>query len=94
MRRGARGDGRRRAGARGAGAGDHLGARVGRTIKFLYTIPNFHNPAGVTLAPERRPEVLEICRRHDILVLEDNPYGLLGFEAEPQRALRADEAEG
>ncbi len=66
----------------------------GRTIKFLYTIPNFHNPAGVTLAPERRPEILRICREHDILVLEDNPYGLLGFEGEPLRALRADEAEG
>ena len=35
---------------------------AGQTIKFLYTIPNFHNPAGVTLAAERRPEILEICR--------------------------------
>ncbi|MDP3890583.1 PLP-dependent aminotransferase family protein [Nocardioides sp.] len=66
----------------------------GRTIKFLYTIPNFHNPAGVTLSAERRPEILEICREHDILVLEDNPYGLLGFDEAPMRALRADEAEG
>jgi DNA-binding transcriptional MocR family regulator len=67
---------------------------AGRRIKFLYTIPNFHNPAGVTLSVPRRREVLEICRREDILVLEDNPYGLLGFEGEPLRALRADEAEG
>jgi len=67
---------------------------AGKTIKFLYTIPNFHNPAGVTLAIERRPQILDICRDHDILVLEDNPYGLLGFEGEPLRALRADEAEG
>jgi 2-aminoadipate transaminase len=67
---------------------------AGRTIKFLYTIPNFHNPAGVTLSAARRPEILEICRRHDILVLEDNPYGLLGFSGDPIRALRADEAEG
>ena len=66
----------------------------GKPIKFLYTIPNFHNPAGVTLAPERRPEILAICRENDILVLEDNPYGLLGFEGEPLRALRADESEG
>src|SRR4029079_11204148 len=43
---------------------------AGHPIKFLYTIPNFHNPAGVTLSLERRPEVLDICRRHDILVLE------------------------
>jgi DNA-binding transcriptional MocR family regulator len=67
---------------------------AGKTIKFLYTIPNFHNPAGVTLSVARRQEVLAICREHDILVLEDNPYGLLGFDAEPMRALRADEAEG
>ena len=67
---------------------------AGKTIKFLYTIPNFHNPAGVTMSLPRRREVLEICREQDILVLEDNPYGLLGFDAEPMRALRADEAEG
>ena len=66
----------------------------GRTIKFLYTIPNYHNPAGVSMAAERRPEILEICREADILVLEDNPYGLLGFDDVPYRALRADEAEG
>src|SRR5215217_6674692 len=67
---------------------------AGRRIKFLYTIPNFHNPAGVSLSAERRQEVLDICRDADVLVLEDNPYGLLGFDAEPQRAMRADEAEG
>lgn len=67
---------------------------AGKRIKFLYTIPNFHNPAGVTLSAPRRQEVLEICRSEDILVLEDNPYGLLGFEGDPMRALRADEAEG
>jgi 2-aminoadipate transaminase len=67
---------------------------AGRRIKFLYTIPNFHNPAGVSLSAERRREVLEICRDADVLVLEDNPYGLLGFDADPQRAMRADEAEG
>src|SRR5207342_3196176 len=66
---------------------------AGKTIKFLYTIPNYHNPAGVTLTAARRPEILEICRREDILVLEDSPYGLLGFDREPMRALRADEAE-
>ena len=67
---------------------------AGKTLKFLYTIPNFHNPAGVTLAAERRAEILEICRSEDLLILEDNPYGLLGFDGEPMRALRADEAEG
>jgi DNA-binding transcriptional MocR family regulator len=63
---------------------------AGRTIKFLYTIPNFHNPAGVTLSAARRTEILQICRDADILVLEDNPYGLLGFDDRTHRALRAD----
>ena len=49
----------------------------GRRIKFLYTIPTFQNPTGVTLSPARRLEVLEICRTNGILVLEDNPYGLV-----------------
>lgn len=66
----------------------------GKTIKFLYTIPTFHNPAGVTLSWERRLEVLEICRSHGILVLEDNPYGLLYFDSPPPNALRSIEEEG
>jgi 2-aminoadipate transaminase len=68
-------------------------AREGRRVKFLYTIPNFHNPAGVTLSQERRDRVVDIARRHDLLVLEDNPYGLLGFESNPPDALRAREAD-
>ena len=63
-------------------------------VKFLYTVPNFHNPGGVTLAAERRGEVLRICQRAGVLVVEDNPYGLLGFDSEPQRALRADDPMG
>ncbi|SDR02865.1 PLP-dependent aminotransferase family protein [Actinopolyspora saharensis] len=67
--------------------------RQGKKIKLLYTIPNFHNPAGVTLAPERRPEILEICSRNGILVLEDNPYGLLGFEGQTYPSLQAQDPE-
>ena len=69
-------------------------ATEGRRVKFLYTVPNFHNPGGVTLSLERRPQVLEICRRHGVLVLEDNPYGLLGFDSEPLPALRSMSEEG
>ncbi len=67
---------------------------AGKRIKFLYTIPNFHNPAGVTMSVARRAEILDICRSEGVLVLEDNPYGLLGFDGEPMRALRAEEPEG
>lgn len=67
---------------------------AGKTIKFLYTIPNFHNPAGVTLSWARRIEILEICRRNDILVLEDNPYGLLYFDQPAPDAMRSLEQDG
>jgi DNA-binding transcriptional MocR family regulator len=67
---------------------------AGARIKFLYTVPNFHNPAGTTLSAQRRPQIIEICRRHGILVLEDNPYGLLGFDREPYDAMRSLSQEG
>jgi len=65
--------------------------KEGRRVKFLYTVPNFQNPAGVTLSETRRAEILAICAAHQVLVVEDNPYGLLGFDREPMRALRADD---
>lgn len=61
----------------------------GHTVKFLYTIPNFHNPAGVTLAVQRRAEILQICAAYGVLVIEDNPYGLLTFDGEIYPALRS-----
>ena len=56
--------------------------KQGIHVKFIYTVPNFHNPAGVTLAKERRHELLEIAREYDLVILEDNPYGMLRFEGE------------
>ncbi|TFD22634.1 PLP-dependent aminotransferase family protein [Cryobacterium sp. TMS1-13-1] len=75
---------------------EHIAAlkAAGRTIKFLYTIPSFHNPAGVTLSWERRLEILEICRSNNILVLEDNPYGLLYFDKPAPDAIRSLERDG
>ncbi|MET7336437.1 PLP-dependent aminotransferase family protein [Nonomuraea sp. NPDC005650] len=67
---------------------------AGAPIKFLYTIPTFHNPGGVTLNIARRQQVLDICQRAGVLIIEDNPYGLLGFDGEPMRALRADNPDG
>ena len=63
--------------------------KQGRKIKFLYLVPNFANPSGVTLSADRRPTILEICKREHILVLEDNPYGLLYFDKPVPDALRA-----
>jgi 2-aminoadipate transaminase len=69
-------------------------AAEGRRAKFLYTVPTFHNPAGVTLSASRRGRILDICASAGLLVVEDNPYGLLGFDAGPSRALRADDPVG
>ncbi|MHB1492005.1 MAG: aminotransferase-like domain-containing protein [Cellulomonas sp.] len=69
-------------------------SREGRRAKLLYTVPNFHNPAGVSLSAARRPQILEIARRHGLLVLEDNPYGLLGFEGDPVPAMRSLDEDG
>jgi 2-aminoadipate transaminase len=66
---------------------------AGKRVKFLYTVPTFHNPAGVTMSVSRRVEILDICRAADLLVLEDNPYGLLGFDSDPLPALRSMDAE-
>jgi len=67
---------------------------AGKTIKLLYLIPNFHNPAGVTLSWERRLEIIEIARSNNILILEDNPYGLLYFDGPPPQAMRSVDTDG
>src|SRR5271163_4268076 len=54
----------------------------GRRPKFIYTIPNFQNPAGVTMSLARRRRLVEVARERELLVLEDNPYGLLRYEGE------------
>src|SRR5437588_581515 len=54
----------------------------GRRPKFIYTIPNFQNPAGVTMSLARRRRLVEVAAERELLVLEDNPYGLLRYEGE------------
>ena len=76
-----------------AEAADRLIA-TGKKVKLLYLVPNFANPSGVTLSEERRERVLEICRERGILIIEDNPYGLLYFGNKPPKALRARDSEG
>ena len=55
----------------------------GRRPKFIYTIPNFQNPGGVTMSLPRRKRLVEVAAERELLVLEDNPYGLLRYEGEP-----------
>jgi 2-aminoadipate transaminase len=58
-------------------------AEEDRRPKFIYTIPNFQNPGGVTMSLPRRRRLVEVARERELLVLEDNPYGLLRYEGEP-----------
>lgn len=60
----------------------------GRRAKYLYTIPNHQNPFGVSLSAERRQRVAELAQRHDLLIVEDDPYGLLDFAGRTLPSLR------
>jgi 2-aminoadipate transaminase len=57
--------------------------REGRRPKFVYTVPSFQNPAGVTMSQPRRRRLVEVAHERELLVLEDNPYGLLRYEGDP-----------
>lgn len=54
----------------------------GRRPKFIYSVPTFQNPAGVTMSLERRLRLVELAAEHEVIVVEDNPYGLLRFDGE------------
>jgi 2-aminoadipate transaminase len=62
-------------------------ARLREPPSFLYTIPTFQNPSGRTLSTERRRRIAEIAETHRLPVLEDDPYGLVRYEGEPERPL-------
>jgi 2-aminoadipate transaminase len=65
----------------------------GKKVKLLYTIPSFHNPAGITQPQARRKEIVEIAQREDVLIIEDDPYALLSFDSVIHRPMAADEKE-
>lgn len=70
--------------------------RIGKNnprLKFCYTIPNFQNPGGVTMTPERRKRLLELASEYNFMVVEDDPYGRLRYEGGhvlPLKALSSD----
>jgi 2-aminoadipate transaminase len=66
----------------------------GRRAKFIYLVPTFANPSGITLSAGRRPQILEICKRNDLLIVEDDPYAYVRFEGSDVPALRALTDEG
>ncbi len=70
-------------------------AAAGKRVKLLYTIPNFHNPGGVTMSGERRERLVRIAHERELMVVEDNPYGQIRFDGEPLPSLyELDEGRG
>ena len=63
-------------------------------MKYLYTIPNFQNPSGITMSLEKRKKVYELCREHNVIILEDNPYGDLRFAGEDVPSIKSLDTEG
>jgi 2-aminoadipate transaminase len=70
----------------------------GKRARFVYVTPNFQNPAGTLMSAARRAELLEAAARHNLLILEDDPYGSLYFEdttrLEDTRPIKADDVDG
>jgi 2-aminoadipate transaminase len=60
---------------------------LGRKIKFIYVIPDFQNPAGITLPESRRVKIIEIAEKYDLLIVEDSPYREVRFRGKPQRMM-------
>lgn len=73
-------------------------AKQGRPAKFIYVTPNFQNPAGLLMSLARRRQLLEAARRHNLVILEDDPYGSIYFEDvttfEQTRPIKADDSDG
>ncbi|HKC13016.1 MAG TPA: PLP-dependent aminotransferase family protein [Vicinamibacteria bacterium] len=67
---------------------------AGRRVKFLYVVPNFQNPSGISHPVANRRELLRVARELDLLIVEDDPYGDLYFEAEPRPTLKSMDEEG
>lgn len=63
-------------------------------IKFIYTIPTFQNPSGTTMSLEKRRALLELARRYDVFILEDNPYGELRFRGQAVATIKSMDTEG
>ena len=69
-------------------------AAAGRAPKFIYNVPDFHNPTGVTMPFERRRALVELARRYGVLLVEDSPYRKVRFEGDSVPSLKSLDAEG
>lgn len=62
-------------------------AAIGKKPKFIYLIPDFQNPAGITMTEKRRKEILALAHKYDVLILEDSPYRELRYEGKTQKTM-------
>lgn len=65
-----------------------------KNVRFLYTIPSFQNPTGITMSAAKRKKVYELCQKHDVMIFEDNPYSELRFAGESQKPIKALDTDG
>ncbi|MGB9636633.1 MAG: PLP-dependent aminotransferase family protein [Thermoplasmata archaeon] len=72
----------------------HAIHRHGGNIKFIYALPTFHNPAGVTMPEKRRKEMLDIAKDYDLLIVEDDPYSELRYTGKDIKPIKAFDEEG
>lgn len=63
-------------------------------VRFLYTIPSFQNPTGITMSDEKRKKVYELCQKYDVMIFEDNPYSELRFAGESKKPIKALDTDG
>lgn len=65
-----------------------------KNVKFIYTIPNFQNPSGITMSLEKRRKLYELAKQYGVLILEDNPYGDLRYAGEPLPSIKSFDEDG
>ena len=68
--------------------------KVNENIRFLYTIPSFQNPTGITMSDEKRKKVYELCQKYDVMIFEDNPYSELRFSGESKKPIKSIDTDG
>jgi len=68
------------------------GKKIG--VKFIYVVPNFSNPSGVTINLKRRKKLLDLARKHNTIIIEDNPYGMLRYEGKAIKTIKELDSKG
>lgn len=65
-----------------------------KNVKFIYTIPNFQNPSGITMSLEKRRKLYDLAKQYGVMILEDNPYGDLRYAGEPLPTIKSFDEDG